>query len=71
MFDFELTKEDMEQIGSLNTTTEFDIMLDTLGGSSYGDALKFMKKNAVVATIISGRDAVRPDYVDAVEEERF
>ncbi|AKG34330.1 NADP-dependent oxidoreductase [Paenibacillus durus] len=54
----------------LNTTTEFDFMLDTLGGSSYGDALKFMKKNAVVATIISGRDAVRPDYIDAVEEER-
>ncbi|AIQ12443.1 NADP-dependent oxidoreductase [Paenibacillus durus] len=57
-------------MGDLNTTTEFDFMLDTLGGSSYGDALKFMKKNAVVATIISGRDAVRPDYIDAVEEER-
>ncbi|WP_232229235.1 zinc-binding dehydrogenase [Paenibacillus zanthoxyli] len=57
-------------LGGLNTTTEFDFMLDTLGGSSYGDALKFMKKNSVVATIISGRDAVRPDYIDAVEEER-
>ncbi|QWU13207.1 NADPH:quinone reductase [Paenibacillus sophorae] len=57
-------------LGGLNTTTEFDFLLDTLGGSSYGNALKFMKKNAVVATIISGRDAVRPDYIDAVEEER-
>ncbi|MNC37454.1 Zinc-type alcohol dehydrogenase-like protein [compost metagenome] len=57
-------------LGGLNTATGFDFMLDTLGGSSYGDALKFMKKNAVVATIISGRDAVRPDYIDALEEER-
>lgn len=52
------------------TTTEFDFMLDTLGGPSYGDALKFMKKNATVATIISERDAIRPDYADTLEKER-
>ncbi|MFD1776269.1 NADP-dependent oxidoreductase [Paenibacillus rhizophilus] len=57
-------------LGSMNTTTEFDFMLDTLGGSSYGDALKFMKKNATVATIISERDAIRPDYADTLEKER-
>lgn len=57
-------------LGSIHTTTQFDFMLDTLGGSSYGDALKFMKKHATVATIISGRDAARPDYIDTLEEER-
>ncbi|MGQ3480607.1 NADP-dependent oxidoreductase [Paenibacillus sp. TY11] len=56
-------------LGSMNTATEFDFMLDTLGGSSYGDALKFMKKNATVATLISGRDVIRPDYIDALEKE--
>ncbi|MDT3425873.1 2-desacetyl-2-hydroxyethyl bacteriochlorophyllide A dehydrogenase [Paenibacillus forsythiae] len=57
-------------LGGMDTATEFDFMLDTLGGTSYGDALKFMKKRGTVATIISGRDAVRPDYIDALEEER-
>ncbi|AJY76945.1 NADP-dependent oxidoreductase [Paenibacillus beijingensis] len=56
-------------LGRIETTTKFDFMLDTLGGAAYGDALKLMKPNATVATIISARDAVRPDYVDAMEDE--
>ncbi|MGM1023788.1 MAG: NADP-dependent oxidoreductase [Bacillota bacterium] len=57
-------------LDGMNTTTEFDFMLDTLGGAFYGDALRFMKNNGTVATIISERDALRPDYIDALEEER-
>ncbi|WP_438348481.1 NADP-dependent oxidoreductase [Paenibacillus sp. FA6] len=45
-------------LGSIDTTTEFDFMLDTLGGVAYGDALKLMKKDATVATIISARDVI-------------
>jgi NADPH:quinone reductase-like Zn-dependent oxidoreductase len=57
-------------LGNMATTTEFDFMLDTLGGASYGDALKLMKHNATVATIISERDAIRPDNLNKLEEER-
>jgi len=56
-------------LGPINTTTKFDFMLDTLGGPAYGDALKLMKQNATVATIISDRDAIRPDFIDTLEEE--
>jgi len=57
-------------LGALHTTTKFTFMLDTLGGEAYGEALKFMKQKGKVATIISERDAKRPDYVDALEKER-
>ncbi|GED56416.1 NADP-dependent oxidoreductase [Brevibacillus formosus] len=56
--------------GSLHTSTQFTFMLDTLGGEAYGEALKFMKRQGRVATIISERDARKPSFADAVEKER-
>ncbi|AHV96918.1 NADP-dependent oxidoreductase [Paenibacillus sabinae] len=56
--------------GTLDTATEFDFMLDTLGGEPYGEALKFMKHNGKVATIVSARDAVRSTSADVLEQER-
>ncbi|RST61772.1 NADP-dependent oxidoreductase [Siminovitchia terrae] len=55
-------------LGSIAETKKFDFMLDTLGGSAYGDALKLMKQNSKVATIISERDAIKPDYAKKKEE---
>lgn len=46
----------------------FDFMFDTLGGSAYVEALKWMKSGGTVATIISERDAVRPLAADELEE---
>ncbi|MGP7817700.1 NADP-dependent oxidoreductase [Niallia sp. 01092] len=57
-------------LGGMNTNTKFDFMLDGIGGSAYGDVLHLMKKNGKVATIISERDTVRPEYIDALEKER-
>jgi NADPH:quinone reductase-like Zn-dependent oxidoreductase len=57
-------------LGSIDTTTQFNFMLDTIGGSAYGDALKLMKQNSKVATIISERDAIKFDYVKNLEVER-
>ncbi|WP_445487366.1 NADP-dependent oxidoreductase [Niallia sp. 03133] len=56
--------------GGIITQTKFDFMLDTLGGRAYGDALKFMRQNGTVATIISERDAVRPVNIDRLEKDR-
>lgn len=53
----------------INTTTKFDFMLDTLGGSAYGDMLKLMKRNSKIATIISERDAIKPSSVKKQEGE--
>lgn len=55
--------------GTIHTTTKFSFMLDTLGGESYGEALKLMERKGKVATIISERDAKRPAYVDTLEKE--
>ncbi|MGF9908769.1 zinc-binding dehydrogenase [Brevibacillus porteri] len=41
-----------------------------LGGEAYGEALKFMRWQGRVATIISERDAKKPSFVDAVAKER-
>lgn len=49
---------------------EFDFMLDTLGGSSFEEALYCMKLNATVATIFGGSDEVRPDSINRIEAER-
>lgn len=49
---------------------EFDFMLDTLGGSSFEEALYCMKLNATVATIFGGPDEVRPDSINKIEAER-
>ncbi|WP_244297193.1 zinc-binding dehydrogenase [Brevibacillus antibioticus] len=56
--------------GPLHTSTKFSFMLDTLGGEAYGDALKLMKRQGRVATIISERDAKKLSFADAVENER-
>ncbi|MGM0921288.1 MAG: NADP-dependent oxidoreductase [Bacillota bacterium] len=57
-------------LGNFETKTEFDFMLDTLGGTSYGNAISLMKKKATVATLISDRDAIRPDNIKTLEKER-
>ncbi|SCW80555.1 2-desacetyl-2-hydroxyethyl bacteriochlorophyllide A dehydrogenase [Paenibacillus tianmuensis] len=55
--------------GSIHSSVQFDFLFDTIGGSAYGDALKWMKPGGGVATIISSRDAIRPDFVDALEQD--
>ncbi|MBU7318185.1 NADP-dependent oxidoreductase [Paenibacillus oleatilyticus] len=54
---------------SIHSSVQFDFLFDTIGGSAYGDALKWMKPGGVVATIISSRDAIRPDFADALEQD--
>lgn len=49
---------------------QFDFMFDTVGGTSYARALRWMKPNGTVATIINERDAVRADDADEWEKER-
>lgn len=56
-------------LGPLDTSTKFDFILDTLGGSAYGEALKLMKTDATVATIIGERDVPRSAEADALEKE--
>ncbi|WP_223068953.1 NADP-dependent oxidoreductase [Paenibacillus caui] len=55
--------------GGMDTTTRFDFMLDTMGGRAYGDALLLMRPHATIATLISDRDAVRPEIADELEQE--
>lgn len=49
---------------------EFDFMLDTLGGSSFEEALTCMKLKSTVATIFGGPDENRPDSTKKIEAER-
>ncbi|MCY7484091.1 NADP-dependent oxidoreductase [Paenibacillus alvei] len=49
---------------------EFDFMLDTLGGSSFEEALTCMKLQSTVATIFGGPNEVRPDSTKKIEVER-
>ncbi|GLI04280.1 NADPH:quinone reductase [Paenibacillus tyrfis] len=55
--------------GSIQSSLQFDFLFDTIGGSAYGDAVKWMKPGGVVATIISSRDAIRTDVADALEQD--
>lgn len=59
---------DQESIQDSEMT--FDFMLDTLGGSSYEQALTRMKPNSTVATIFGGPDDERPDSIKQIEQER-
>ncbi|MDO3678988.1 NADP-dependent oxidoreductase [Paenibacillus ehimensis] len=54
---------------NIHSSVQFDFLFDTIGGSAYGDALNWMKPGGVVATIISSRDAIRPDVADALEQD--
>lgn len=57
-------------LGSIQETeSRFDFLLDTLGGSSYEEALALMKPHAKVATIYGGPDDKRPDAIKKQEEE--
>jgi NADPH:quinone reductase-like Zn-dependent oxidoreductase len=49
---------------------QFDFMFDTVGGTSYAHALRWMKPKGIVATIINERDAVRADDAEAWEKKR-
>ncbi|MDQ0271585.1 NADP-dependent oxidoreductase [Cytobacillus purgationiresistens] len=55
---------------SFDTMTPFNFMLDTLGGDAYGQALRWMQRGAQVATIISERDAAKPEYAQILEKEK-
>ncbi len=55
--------------GSLHSSVQYDFLFDTIGGAAYGDALKWMEPGGIVATIISSRDAIRPDFADALEQD--
>lgn len=48
----------------------FDLMLDTVGGESYAQAINWMEKRGTVTTIINERDAIRAENTDALEKQR-
>ncbi len=56
--------------GDMHTDTKFDFMLDTLGGEPYASALSYLKENAVVATLISERDAKPAPNKEELEKQK-
>lgn len=53
--------------GPMHSKIEYDILLDTLGGVDYVFSLSFLKRNAVVLSLIKDRD-VTPSLLKAQKE---